>query len=153
MAKATLLRRLRLGSRLFSFTTTALSIFALIVVWEVAVTYFDIPSYVMPTPGAVWRALIAGLNDDPTSKASFWYHLFATLQGTVFGFLIGSAIGVVLAALMAEFRPLQRVIFPYIVGFQSLPKVAIAPLYVIWFGYRWNQRSRCRRHWPYSRCC
>ena len=52
------------------------------------------------------------------------------------GFVIGSALGLVLAAAMAEFRPIERLLFPYIAAIQSLPKVAIAPLYVIWFGYQ-----------------
>ncbi|MEJ0097569.1 MAG: ABC transporter permease subunit [Bauldia sp.] len=78
---------------------------------------------------------VAGLAVDPGSRASFWYQMVDTLHATVLGFVIGSVGGIVLAAVMAESRVVQRILFPYIVGFQCLPKVAIAPLYVIWFGY------------------
>jgi len=104
--------------------------------WEAAVHALSIPSYVLPTPGAVWRALVAGLVVDPTSRASFWYQLADTMNATLWGFAIGSVIGIVLAAIMAEFRVVEEMLFPYVVGFQSIPKVAIAPLYVIWFGYQ-----------------
>jgi NitT/TauT family transport system permease protein len=85
---------------------------------------------------SVWHALIAGLVADPRSKTSFWYQLVDTLSGTLLGFVIGSLLGIVLAASMSEFRALERMLFPFIAGFQSVPKVAIAPLYVIWFGYQ-----------------
>ena len=112
------------------------SVVLLMVAWESAVTAFDIPSYVLPSPGAVWQALKAGLLLSPSSRASFLYQLADTMHATAFGFVIGSLAGVVLAALMAESRVIQKLIFPYIVGFQCLPKVAIAPLFIIWFGYQ-----------------
>ncbi|MGH7095245.1 MAG: ABC transporter permease [Stellaceae bacterium] len=104
--------------------------------WQFVVSATGMPSYVLPSPRAVFQALLAGLGTDPTSRASFWYQLASTLEATALGFLFGSALGIVLAAIMAEFRLVRRAIFPYIIGFQSLPKVAIAPLYVIWFGYQ-----------------
>jgi NitT/TauT family transport system permease protein len=104
--------------------------------WEVAVHALSIPSYVLPAPYDVWRALVAGLIADPTSRASFWYQLADTMNATLWGFAAGSVIGIALAAIMAEFRVVEELLFPYVVGFQSVPKVAIAPLYVIWFGYQ-----------------
>jgi NitT/TauT family transport system permease protein len=104
--------------------------------WEICVRELSIPSYVLPSPAAVWQALVAGLVADPTSKASFWFQLADTINATLWGFLAGSLIGIALAALMAEFRVIEELLFPYIVGLQSIPKVAIAPLYVIWFGYQ-----------------
>jgi NitT/TauT family transport system permease protein len=136
MASASARKVFKLRNRLLSLATSIVSVVAAITIWELAVDAFQIPAYVLPRPAAVWHALVAGLYDDPSNAASFWYHLEATLQGTVLGFFFGSTIGIVLAALMAEFRFFQRLVFPYIVGLQSLPKVAIAPLYVIWFGYQ-----------------
>jgi NitT/TauT family transport system permease protein len=127
-------RRLRSSSR--SIVIGVVSVSIALVLWETAVSSFSIPSYVLPSPLSVWRALVAGLLIDPTSRASFWYQLADTLHATGWGFVIGSALGIVLAALMAEFRIVEEILFPYVVGFQSIPKVAIAPLYVIWFGYQ-----------------
>jgi NitT/TauT family transport system permease protein len=104
--------------------------------WEILVRWFDVPSYVLPAPRAVMAALADGLAQSPTSRASFWYHLEDTLAATLAGFVIGSLLGIVMAAAMAEFRIVERLLFPYVAAIQSLPKVAIAPLYVIWFGYQ-----------------
>ena len=122
--------------RVGSAVTVIVSLATGLLAWEVLVRAFQIPSYVLPDPGAVARALVAGLWDSPLRRTSFWYHLGDTLFATVIGFLIGAALGVVLAALMAEFRTFERAIFPYVAALQSLPKVAIAPLYIIWFGYQ-----------------
>jgi len=124
--------RLRLGS----VVTVALSLATGLLLWEVLVKSFQIPAYVLPDPLAVLRALAAGLWDSPLRRTSFWYHLGDTLFATICGFVIGGVLGIVLAALMAEFRTVERAIFPYVAALQSLPKVAIAPLYIIWFGYQ-----------------
>ena len=124
------------GPRQRAWLPAAISIGAGILLWQLLVSTMEIPSYVLPRPVAVWNALVSGIWDNPTNRASFWYHLWDTFRATVLGFVIGSALGLVLAALMVESRTVERALFPYIVGFQSLPKVAIAPLYIIWFGYQ-----------------
>ena len=133
-------KRRRSLRRILATSQTAISVVISVVLlmaaWEFAVTAFKIPSYVLPSPAAVWKALVAGLMLAPTSRASFLYQLADTMHATAFGFVIGSVLGVILAALMAESRAIQKLIFPYIVGFQCLPKVAIAPLFIIWFGYQ-----------------
>ncbi|MFO1415302.1 MAG: ABC transporter permease [Burkholderiales bacterium] len=103
--------------------------------WQCAVSFSDIPSYVLPSPKAVWIALSDGLSQSPAVRSSFWFHLIDTLKATLYGFLVGSVLGLVTAALMAESRIVEQATLPYVVGLQSLPKVAIAPLLVIWLGY------------------
>jgi NitT/TauT family transport system permease protein len=127
-------RRFHLPSR--AIVMGIVSVILALGVWELSVHAFNIPSYVLPPPVEVWRALVAGLIVDPTSRASFWFQLADTMHATMWGFVIGSILGVVLAAAMAEFRVVEELLFPYVVGFQSIPKAAIAPLYVIWFGYQ-----------------
>jgi NitT/TauT family transport system permease protein len=136
MADSTASRIQKFNTALGNLSTGIGSLAVLILLWQIAVSSFEIPKYVLPTPIGVWKALVSGLLEDPWSPASFWYQLNSTMQATVLGFLIGAFLGVLIAALMAEFRLVQKFIFPYVVGFQSLPKVAIAPLYVIWFGYQ-----------------
>ncbi|MFN0306111.1 MAG: ABC transporter permease [Burkholderiales bacterium] len=104
-------------------------------IWHIATSFSDIPRYVLPTPKAVSAALLDGISQSPWVRSSFWFHLFDTLKATVYGFCIGAMTGLVLAALMAESRLIEAAALPYVVGLQSLPKVAIAPLLVIWLGY------------------
>jgi NitT/TauT family transport system permease protein len=129
-------RRKRLRNLAVAASSLVGSLVVGFVLWEIAVIFFQMPSYVLPSPRAVLVALADGLAQSPTNRTGFWYHLEDTLEATFAGFVIGSALGLVLAAAMAEFRPIERLLFPYIAAIQSLPKVAIAPLYVIWFGYQ-----------------
>ncbi|HEX4409057.1 MAG TPA: ABC transporter permease [Xanthobacteraceae bacterium] len=132
-------RKIKWDWRMFPLRSTlqfAASMVLLLLAWALAVRLLKIPSYVLPDPVAVWRALVAGLDDSPLNRSSFWYHLFDTMLATLIGFLIGALIGVAGAAVMAESETVERIAFPYVAALQSLPKVAIAPLYVIWFGYQ-----------------
>jgi NitT/TauT family transport system permease protein len=128
-------RRIAWRSRARRAVPIMLSLLAGLILWQLAISYLQIPAYVLPSPGKVWAALVDGLSTDPFSRASFWYHLEDTLQATLIGFLIGSVIGIVLASLMAEFAVVEAAAMPYVIGLQSLPKVAIAPLLVIWLGF------------------
>lgn len=129
-------RRKRFRGMATAFSSLVASVVLALVVWQALVAWHDIPAYVLPSPKAVMAALVDGLGESPTSRASFWYHLAHTLTATLIGFAIGAALGLVMAAAMAEFRIVERLLFPYVAAVQSLPKVAIAPLYVIWFGYQ-----------------
>ena len=112
-----------------------LSLLILVLIWHLSTQNFNIPSYLLPAPADVVNASRAGLLADPFSRASFWYHLADTLGSTLSGFVIGSGIALVTASLMAEFRVVEKTLLPYMVGLQSMPKVAVAPLFLIWFGY------------------
>jgi NitT/TauT family transport system permease protein len=118
-----------------AFVPVVASIALGVIAWQCTVSFADIPGYVLPSPHSVWKALVDGLTMSPAMRASYWFHLFDTLKATLAGFVIGGVIGLVLAALMAESRLIERAALPYVVGLQSLPKVAIAPLLVIWLGY------------------
>jgi len=107
----------------------------LLALWHAAVKLFAIPSYILPLPEAVFKALWAGLAVPLGDKAGYYVPLWGTLSNAALGFLIGAAIGIALGSAMAEFRPIETALMPYAFALQSLPKVAIAPLIVIWFGF------------------
>lgn len=109
--------------------------FVLLGAWYVATTWFTVPEFVLPPPGKVWASLVSGLSASPTDAAGYWYHFFVTLTEGLLGFVIGSSVGIVLGMAVAHSRVVSRVLYPYIIAMQSLPKVAIAPLFVVWFGF------------------
>ncbi len=76
-----------------------------------------------------------GLSRAPWDKAGYWYHAGITVWEAVLGFFIGSAAGALLGLALSHWPIAGRSWYPYIVGFQSLPKVALAPLMVVWFGF------------------
>ncbi len=109
-----------------------LSVLLFIVVvggWELLVRVFDVPKIVVPAPSAVAVSLWQGMQGD------MLVHFGVTFYETMAGFVVGSLFGLVLGALISQFRLLERTLYPYVVAFQTLPKVAIAPIIVIWFGY------------------
>jgi NitT/TauT family transport system permease protein len=97
--------------------------------WEAIVRGFDIPVFILPPPSKVAVALYRGL-----ASGLYLGHLRVTLLETVLGFVAGSALGFLLGTAVAMNRYVDYFLYPYIVMFQSLPKVALAPLIVIWFG-------------------
>ena len=75
---------------------------------------------------------------DPIDGTKSFVHgvpLWGTLSNAAIGFAIGVALGLVIGSLMAEVPAIERLVMPYAFALQSLPKVAIAPLVVIWFGF------------------
>jgi NitT/TauT family transport system permease protein len=122
--------RIRLGSPI-----AWIGLVVLIGAWIVSVQVFNIPSYILPRPEAVVRALWSGLAVSPTSSLGYYLPLWGTLSNAAIGFAIGVALGLVIGSLMAEVPAIERLVMPYAFALQSLPKVAIAPLIVIWFGF------------------
>ncbi len=98
-------------------------------VWEAGVRFFEIPGFILPAPSkvvmALWRGFATGL---------YLPHLGHTLLETILGFLVGSALGFFLGTAVAMSRWVEFFLYPYIVMFQSLPKIALAPLIIVWFG-------------------
>jgi NitT/TauT family transport system permease protein len=113
----------------------SIGVVVLFVLWSTSVRLLHLPSYILPAPGAVWRALWSGLAVSPTSQLGYYLPLWGTLRNAAIGLIIGSVSGVVLGSLMAESRMLEKLLMPYAFALQCLPKVAIAPLVVIWFGF------------------
>jgi NitT/TauT family transport system permease protein len=85
---------------------------------------------VVPDPASVAAALA-----DAASGGALWPHLWFTLVATLGGFLVATVAAVSLAALLVALPRLERILTPYIVGFQSLPKIAVAPLVILWLGF------------------
>ena len=108
---------------------------ALLVIWKVGVMALNVPPYILPAPEGVFTALWSGIAVSPASPLGFYLPLWSTLSNALLGFLIGAGLGLVVGSLMAEFRPVETALMPYAFALQSLPKVAIAPLIVIWCGF------------------
>lgn len=98
--------------------------------WEAIVRQAGISALVLPAPSAVAVSLWAGLQ-----SGYFWPHLRATLSALLLGLASGSAAGLLMGMLLAESPLLERVLKPYVVVSQVVPKLALAPLFVLWFGF------------------
>ncbi len=106
---------------------TALALIGLFAVWEGACRYLSVPNYVLPAPSSV----VADLWEQMPNLVS---HTLVTWNEAFGGFLIAIAVGIPLAMIIS-FSPLARdIIYPAIVVSQMIPKVVLAPLFIIWFG-------------------
>lgn len=101
---------------------------ALFVAWWAAVELFEIPRYIIPPPGAVLATMV-------DRRADLFANAVATAQIAALGLLISLIVGVPTGFVIARWRVARRLLMPPIVAIQSLPKVALAPLFVAWLGF------------------
>ena len=107
----------------------ALALIVSLLIWETAVRMLRVPTFILPPPSEVLLALHRG------AVGNVYFHdLWITLAETLLGFALGSALAFVLGTLLAASRTAEYFLYPYIVMFQSMPKVALAPLVIVWFG-------------------
>lgn len=105
------------------------TVFALtIVMWELLVRLLGIEPFLLPTPSAIVDRIFS----DPSM---FLTNSFYTAQEVLLGFGLAIVVGVALGIILESWPLLARSVYPLIVSAQTIPKVAIAPLFVIWFGF------------------
>lgn len=113
------------------FITTPLLTVAILGAWETYVRMSGISSFVLPGPGDVWAAFKTQVADPYVWQV----HVRTTFVETVLGLLIGTVIGVGSGFAIGKSRLLALVLRPFLVLIQVTPKVALAPLFVLWFGF------------------
>jgi len=101
----------------------------LMLAWQFGLRAFNIPTYLVPVPTKVLERLVQGFNG-----GTFMMHSAVTLQEIVVGWVVGSALGILLGILIAQYSFIDTMLYPYVVALNALPKVAVAPLLVVWFG-------------------
>jgi NitT/TauT family transport system permease protein len=106
------------------------SFVALLVIWELVVRVFNVPIFIVPAPSRVLQSLAT-----MTTSGLLLSQFLVTFVEAVAGFAIALAVAAVFAVVMTEWQRAERLLYPYFTALQSMPKVAIAPLIVIWFGY------------------
>lgn len=107
--------------------TVALFAF-LLACWQLAVSLGGIREYLLPSPLAVWNALWHG-------EIGWSQHLWATTLEIIGAFVLAAVVGVALGVAIAWSPLIANALVPFLVFVNTLPKVAIAPLFLIWMGY------------------
>ncbi|QRG06344.1 ABC transporter permease [Xanthobacter dioxanivorans] len=108
---------------------------AVLLAWQFGVQWMDVPSYILPPPSEVLWALWKGLDTGFTARGGYWLHAGVTLMEVLLGFVIGSAAGLLLGTIVSQVRIVEATFSLYLVAIQSLPKIALAPIIVLWFGF------------------
>ncbi len=98
--------------------------------WQLLVPALGVSELVLPTPAAILRSLWSGI-----ASGLYAEHALVTITEAAAGFAVASLAGLVVGGAIAQSRLAERVIYPYLIALQTIPKIAIAPLIIIWFGY------------------
>ncbi len=117
--------------------STATFLASLVVImgtWEYISRSGGVNPLVLPAPTSILASLWFVLTN-MFSRLAYWQDTWITLYEIIFGFLLGSGVAVVTGSLVSEFVTVRRIVIPYTIALNSTPKIAIAPLFVIWFGF------------------
>jgi NitT/TauT family transport system permease protein len=122
MAKASLARRFGGGIQI------AATLAGFLAVWELAARAFGLPSYILPPPSEILIELV-------NRRAQYANAAIYTLQPMLIGFVAAVVIGIALALIVAFSKTMEKTVYPLLIFFQIVPKIAVAPLFIIWFGF------------------
>lgn len=98
--------------------------------WEIIVRHQHISALVLPAPSVVAQSLWQGLR-----TGYLWPHIARTLSEVVWGLTLGASMGFVGGIVLGESASARRLLMPYVVISQVVPKLALAPLFIVWFGF------------------
>ncbi len=129
-AQAARLRRRRWFTQFLPFFSTPLAILIIIALWQWYTASDPRSKYIVPEPAKVWQRLV-----EFPSDAKFVKDTWQTVYETLLGFAIGSVIGIALGFVVAKSQIIERVLNPFIIASQVVPKVALAPLFLLIFGF------------------
>ncbi|MDP2033356.1 MAG: ABC transporter permease [Polaromonas sp.] len=103
---------------------------ALMLGWEMLARGDQVSALVLPAPSVIWDSLWNGLR-----SGYFWPHLIHTSTELVLGLALGCFAGLLGGIALGESAFLRRLLFPYVLVSQVVPKLALAPLFIVWFGF------------------
>lgn len=109
---------------------SALLLVALLAAWEAWCRLSGVPALIVPAPSAVFTTLWSEI-----ATGRLWPHLLITATEMALGLALGCAVGLGTGILLAEAAFLRRLLHPYIVASQVVPKLALGPLFIVWFGF------------------
>ena len=118
----------RLANACVYYLPSILVILGLLLFWQIAVSALGIKEYILPTPVAAIKALF-------NPNYQWTANLLATLYAVLGAFVLSAVLGVLLAIVIVWNDLLLRTVMPVLILFNTLPKIALAPLFVVWMGY------------------
>lgn len=112
--------------------TKLLTLFGFLIVWQFVVMAFGIKEFILPSPVTTFAHLFV---PKYASNYEWLKHIGTTLSEILISFFVTAVVGIAVAIVMTWSKVLRQIISPIIILFNSLPKIALAPLFLLWFGY------------------
>ena len=116
--------------RFLPWISTAVALVVVVIIWKLVIAVFDVSPFVLPQPEDVLKGVKELVNSN-----GFWADVRVTLTETLVGFAIALVLGIALGTLLGRVVWLEQALRPVIVASQVVPKVALIPLFIIWFGF------------------
>jgi ABC-type nitrate/sulfonate/bicarbonate transport system permease component len=117
-----------LGRILGDFVAPMVTLAALFALWEWLCIFLKVPVFVLPKPSDIVAQILK-------DRWLLWEHFQFTLKNVMFGFLLAFVVAMILGFLVSHVRLINRAIYPLLVASQTIPVIAVAPVFIIWFGY------------------
>ena len=111
-----------------NFVAPTIALAAFFALWEWLCILFEVPVFVLPKPSDIATQILK-------DRLLLWHHFQFTLKNVMFGFLCAFVVAMILGFLVSHVRLINRAIYPLLVASQTIPVIAIAPVFIIWFGY------------------
>lgn len=132
MRKRERVRRRRIRQVLETCAAPALAL-TLLAIWQVAVPLFNVSEFVLPTPFDILKRTV-------TDYRLLLSHCWVTATEVVAGFLCAATVGILTALAVFYSRIVERAVYPLLIAMQTIPKVALAPLVILYLGYDWGPK-------------
>ena len=127
-AHARYLKSLRRSARHVRLSQVGI-LFAVLLIWEIGADLKWFDPFILSSPSRVIATIVRLYRD-----GSLWLHIGTTLLETVLGFVLGTALGALIAVLLWWLPKLNRILDPYLVVLNALPKIALGPILIVWIG-------------------
>lgn len=113
----------------FIHISRLLVIIIVLSIWQILSDYNIINTFITSSPKEIFRTIISLYNNN-----NLWIHIYTTVYETLISFIIGCVLGIFIAVILWYSEFVSRVIDPYLTVLNSLPKVSLGPILIIWFG-------------------
>lgn len=116
------------GERIVAAFYAVGTLLVVLALWQAATAVLGVPAYFIPAPSDVATALVRG-------RALYAANFLVTLYSTLVAFAIAFVLALLMGALVSELRFVERTLYPLLVALQSMPRIALAPIIIVWFGF------------------
>jgi NitT/TauT family transport system permease protein len=101
-----------------------------ILIWENLINILEVKETILPTPSRIGEAMVT-----QAQTSFFWDNVLVTTQEAIYGFVAATVFAIIAGTFISQIKIVEKTVLPYLVGFQAIPKVALAPIFIIWFGF------------------
>jgi len=119
----------RFKDALYPISTTI----AILVLWQLSIIIFSVPDFILPGPIVVVKSFVEHF-------PIVWPNFLVTVYETLFGLFLAIVFSIIVSIIMVWSRPVEKTLLPLLVFFQTTPKLAIAPLFIVWFGFGYTPK-------------